>query len=173
MKSNIISVVFFLLLHANSNAQVTTASTTLKTINMSKVVFGNHSAVRVAKSARSKIRNFYIDILGAKLTREFPDKDDIQIGDDFFIAFLYASGNAKSADKGVTYAAESVLSNDDFLKSVFLELKTDNVEAMKKKIIDFGVKVLHVPDSHLYFQAPGGQVFRLVAIGEDLSKYER
>jgi hypothetical protein len=32
--------------------------------------------------------------------------------------------------------------------------------------------VLEVPDPHLYFQAPGGQVLRLVGINEDLSKYE-
>jgi hypothetical protein len=44
---------------------------------------------------------------------------------------------------------------------------------MRKKIIEFGVKVLDVPDPHLYFQAPGGQVFRLVGINEDLSKYEK
>jgi len=29
-----------------------------------------------------------------------------------------------------------------------------------------------VPDPHLYFQAPGGQVLRLVGIDEDLSGYE-
>ena len=34
------------------------------------------------------------------------------------------------------------------------------------------MRVLDVPDPHLYFQAPGGQVFRLVGIDEDLSKYE-
>jgi hypothetical protein len=38
--------------------------------------------------------------------------------------------------------------------------------------VAFGVRVLDVPDPHLYFQAPGGQVLRLVGIGEDLSKYE-
>jgi hypothetical protein len=38
---------------------------------------------------------------------------------------------------------------------------------MKQKIIAFGVKVLAVPDHHHYFQAPGGQVFRLVGINED------
>jgi hypothetical protein len=43
---------------------------------------------------------------------------------------------------------------------------------MKKRIVSFGVKVLDVPDPHLYFQAPGGQVFRLVGIGEDLSAFE-
>jgi len=43
---------------------------------------------------------------------------------------------------------------------------------MKQKILAFGVKKLDVPDAHLYFQAPGGQVFKLVGINEDLSKYE-
>jgi hypothetical protein len=37
---------------------------------------------------------------------------------------------------------------------------------------DFGVTVLDMQDPHLYFQAPGGQVWRLVEIGEDLSRYE-
>jgi hypothetical protein len=77
-----------------------------------------------------------------------------------------------SAHKGVSYAAEDALSDDDFLKAIFLELRADDVEEVKRKITAFGVKVLPVPDSHLYFQAPGGQVFRLVGINEDLSKYE-
>jgi hypothetical protein len=58
-------------------------------------------------------------------------------------------------------------------KSIYLELKSDDVEEMRQKIIDFGVRVVDVPDPHLYFQAPGGQVFRLVGINEDLSTYER
>lgn len=73
----------------------------------------------------------------------------------------------------MTYAAESPLSDEDFLKAIFLELKTDDVDKMRQKITAFGVKVLDVPDPHLYFQAPGGQVFRLVGINEDLTKYER
>ncbi len=59
------------------------------------------------------------------------------------------------------------------MKAIFLELKTDDVDTMRQKITAFGVKVLDVPDPHLYFQAPGGQVFRLVGINEDLTKYER
>jgi hypothetical protein len=43
---------------------------------------------------------------------------------------------------------------------------------MRKTIVASGVKVFDVPDSHLYFQAPGGQVWRLVGAHEDLSKYE-
>jgi len=101
---------------------------------MAKVIFGNHSAVRVRRTERDKIRKFYRDVLDCK--------------------------------------AEGALSDDDFLKATFLELKTDNVEGMRQKIVGFGVKVLEVPDPHLYFQAPGGQVWRLVGINEDLSKYE-
>jgi hypothetical protein len=43
---------------------------------------------------------------------------------------------------------------------------------MRQRILDFGVRKLDIPDPHLYFQAPGGQVFRLVGINEDMSKYE-
>jgi hypothetical protein len=42
----------------------------------------------------------------------------------------------------------------------------------RQNIVAFDVKVLDVPDHHLYFQAPGGQVFRLVGINEDLSRYD-
>jgi hypothetical protein len=81
------------------------------------------------------------------------------MGDNFYIAFLYEN-------EGVA------LDESTFLKAIYLELKADNVEEMRQKIVGFGVKVLEVPDPHLYFQAPGGQVLRLVGINEDLAKYE-
>jgi hypothetical protein len=138
---------------------------------MAKVILGNHSAVRVRRAERERIRKFYGDVLGCQLTRTLDDKDDVRMGDDFHIAFLYASGRDE-VDEGVSYAAEDALSDDDFLKAIFLELKADDVEAMRQKIVAFGVRVLTVPDVHLYFQAPGGQVFRLVGVDEDLSRYE-
>jgi len=81
------------------------------------------------------------------------------MGDDFHIAFLYGD----DADES------------EFLrtgKSVWLEIQSDNVDEMTQRILDFGVRKLDIPDPHLYFQAPGGQVLRLVGINEDLSKYE-
>lgn len=126
---------------------------------MAKVIFGNHSAVRVPRTEKDRIREFYRDVLGCKITRESDQKDDIRMGGNFFIAFLYEN-------EGVA------LDESKFLKAVYLELKTDNVEEMRRNIVAFGVKVLEVPDPHLYFQAPGGQVLRLVGIDEDLSKYE-
>jgi catechol 2,3-dioxygenase-like lactoylglutathione lyase family enzyme len=139
---------------------------------MAKVSLSNHSAIRVRRGERERIRKFYRDVLGCKIMREFDDKDDIRVGDNFYIGFLYGSGDGREADKGVTYAAKDALSDDDFLRAIFLELKTDNVDEMRQKIVAFGVKVLDVPDPHLYFQAPGGQVLRLVGIDEDLSTYE-
>jgi catechol 2,3-dioxygenase-like lactoylglutathione lyase family enzyme len=126
---------------------------------MTKVAFGNHAALVSPRTERDAIRRFYRDVLGCRVMRETDQKDDFRIGDDFYLAVLY------EAD-GVAARAE------DLLRSIYLELETDDVEQMRRKIIDFGVEVLEMQDSHLYFQAPGGQVFRLVGIGEDLSKYE-
>jgi catechol 2,3-dioxygenase-like lactoylglutathione lyase family enzyme len=112
-----------------------------------------------AKS-RDKIRDFYCDVLGCQITRESDQKDDLQLGDDFHFGILYGD-----------FADES-----EFLRSgkaIYLELKSDDVEETRQRITDFGVTVIDVPDHHFYFQAPGGQVFRLVGIDEDLSAYER
>jgi catechol 2,3-dioxygenase-like lactoylglutathione lyase family enzyme len=126
---------------------------------MAKVIFGNHSAIRVPRAEKDRIRRFYRDVLGCTITREGDQKDDVRMGGNFYIAFLYEN-------EGVA------LDESGFLKATYLELKADNVEEMRQKIVAFGVNVLEVPDPHLYFQAPGGQVLRLVGINEDLSKYE-
>jgi len=138
---------------------------------MTAVSFSNHSAVRVRRSERDRIRAFYRDVLGWTITRALDDKDDFRTGDGFYISFLYGGGG-QAVEKGVVYAPEEALSDDDFLKAIFLELKADDVAGTRRRIVAFGVRVLDVPDPHLYFQGPGGQVFRLVGTNEDLSKYE-
>ena len=126
---------------------------------MAKVIFGNHSALRVPRAEKDRIRKFYRDVLGCEITRESDLKDDVRLGDNFYIAFLYE-------DESVA------LAESEFLKAIYLELRTDSVEEMRRKIVASGVRVLEVPDPHLYFQAPGGQVLRLAGIDEDLSRYE-
>jgi catechol 2,3-dioxygenase-like lactoylglutathione lyase family enzyme len=126
---------------------------------MAKVIFGNHAAIRVPRSEKERIRQFYRDVLGGEIVRQGDQKDDFRLGGDFYIAVLYE-------DEGVA------LDESGFLKAIYLELKTDNVEEMRQRIVAFGVRVLEVPDPHLYFQAPGGQVLRLAGINEDLSRYE-
>ncbi len=127
---------------------------------MAKVIFGNHSSVLVPRQDRDNIRKFYCDVLGGKITKADPERDFLRLGEDFYIAFLYGD----------------VPDESEFLRSarsVWLEIKSDNVEQMRRKILESGlVRKLDLPDSHLYFQAPGGQCLRLVGIDEDLSFYE-
>ena len=127
---------------------------------MAKVIFGNHSSVIVPRRDRDSIRKFYCDVLGGKITKAEDERDFLRLGEDFFIAFLYGD----------------VPDESEFLRtarSVWLEIKSDNVEETSRKILESGlVRKLDVPDPHLYFQAPGGQCLRLVGINEDLSFYE-
>jgi catechol 2,3-dioxygenase-like lactoylglutathione lyase family enzyme len=126
---------------------------------MAKVICGNHSSVIVPLQDRDSIRKFYCDVLGYKIVKEESDRDFLRLGDDFYIV-LYGD----------------VPDESEFLRtarSVWLEIKSDNVDEMKRKILESGlVRKLEVPDPHLYFQAPGGQCLRLVGIDEDLSFYE-
>lgn len=123
---------------------------------MTKIILGNHTAVVAARSERERIRKFYSEALGCKVRAKTDEVDRLQL-DDAHLCFVWQ---------------DAALEDSDFLKATYLELKSDNVEETKQKILAFGVKKLEIPDPHLYFQAPGGQVFRLVGIGEDLSVYE-
>jgi catechol 2,3-dioxygenase-like lactoylglutathione lyase family enzyme len=127
---------------------------------MTKVILGNHSSVIVPLQDRDNIRKFYCDILGATITKEENDRDFLRLGEDFYIVFLYGD----------------VPNESTFLRtarSVWLEIKSDNMEEMSRQILASGlVRKLELPDPHLYFQAPGGQCLRLVGIDEDLSFYE-
>jgi hypothetical protein len=123
---------------------------------MAKVIFGNHTAVVAARSEQRRIREFYRDVLGCVARVESDEVDRFQLG-DFHFCFVYQT---------------TALDESGFLQAIYLELKTDDTEAMGRRILAFGVKTLDVPDPHLYFQAPGGQAFRLVGMDEDLSVYE-
>jgi hypothetical protein len=127
---------------------------------MTKVIFGNHSAVIVPRQDRDGIGKFYRDVLGGKITKAESDRDFLRLGDDYYIVFLYGD----------------VPDESEFLRtarSIWLEIKSDNVDETKRKILASGlVRKLEMPDGHFYFQAPGGQCFKLVGVDEDLSMYE-
>jgi hypothetical protein len=57
------------------------------------------------------------------MMREFDDKDDIRVGDDSYLGFFYGAGDGQGADKGVNKGADDTLSDNEFLKAIFLELK--------------------------------------------------
>lgn len=93
---------------------------------MAKVILGNHAAVFVPLQDRDKIRQFYRDVLGGKITSEEDQKDLFRIGDNFYLAFLYGD-----------YADESKFLRSG--RSIWLEIKSDNVEEMSWKILESGL----------------------------------
>ena len=123
------------------------------------IIFGNHMSVLVPSEVRDDLRRFYCVVLGGELVKAEDARDFIRIGDTFLVPFY-----------GDVEPATEFLSSG---RSVWLELKSDDVDGMTKKILASGlVRKLDLPDPHLYFQAPGGQCLRLVGIDEDLSAYE-
>jgi hypothetical protein len=132
---------------------------------MAKVIIGNASAITVPRQDRDSIRRFYSDILCGKIVKEDNEKDIIHLEENFYILFRYGDVPAES----------------EFLRSqrtLCLQIKSDNVEKLTRKILDFGARKIDLPSGlpesfpYLYFQAPGGQVFQLLPINENQSYYK-
>lgn len=65
-------------------------------------------------------------------------------------------------------AADS-LSEADHLRATWMELKVDDPAAWKARLQAFGVRPVDFPDpTRFFFQAPGGQVFRLAPLDGDI-----
>lgn len=126
---------------------------------MTRAYLGNHAAVLVQRAERENIRRFYCEVLGGEITRGEPDRDFIRLGDNFYIAFMY--GEVPDANEFLRSA-----------RSIWLELKSADPQQLMEKAVHFGVLKLPIPDPHFYFQAPGGQCFRIVGLDEDLAFYE-
>jgi len=126
---------------------------------MATVTIGNHSKIVAPFAEQYRIRSFYRDVLGCTLTKETTKVDYVKFQDGFFMAVLYQ---------------DDVASPEELRLSVWLELRTNELAALRNKITAFGVHSIEIPGAeHLYFQAPGGQVFRVVGEGDDLSRFER
>ncbi len=126
---------------------------------MATVAIGNHSKIVSRRADQDRIRAFYKDVLGCQLTKQTPDVDYIRFDQGFFLAVLYS---------------DQAIGEAEARASIWLELRTEDPAALNERILKFGVHRIEMPGAeHLYFQAPGGQVFRVVTRGEDLSRFER
>ena len=125
---------------------------------MINVSFGEHSKLTANPAERDRVRAFYTRVLGCPATKESEKIDIFGVGTDFFLGVVYD---------------DSALSAADGLKSIWLELRTPEPEALKARILEFGIQEASFWDKeHFYFQAPGGQVFCLVGKTEDMSRWE-
>ncbi|HKT31001.1 MAG TPA: VOC family protein [Gammaproteobacteria bacterium] len=132
---------------------------------MAKVIMGNASAITVPRWDRGCIRKFYCDVLDGKIVKQDDDKDIFRLEENFYILFRYGD----------------VPDESEFLRSpraLWLQIKSDNVEEMTRKILGSGARKIDLPSGlpesvpYLYFQAPGGQCFQLLPINENQSYYK-
>ncbi|MHB8623399.1 MAG: VOC family protein [Sulfuricaulis sp.] len=99
---------------------------------MAKAIFGNRASILVTRQDRDGIRKFYCDVLGGEITKADPERDFMHLGDDFYIAFLYG----KTPDDSEPFRR---------FRAIWLEIKSENVQEMTRKIFDFGVTKLDMP----------------------------
>jgi hypothetical protein len=130
-----------------------------KGTTMFTVTFGEHSKILAQPSEQGAIRKFFRDVLGAPQTRETERSDIFRLGPHFFLGVIY--------DKDAP-------TEEAMRKSIWLELAATDPVATKARILAGGGKEIEFWDKrHFYFQAPGGQVFRLISDAEDMSEYQR
>lgn len=112
---------------------------------------GNHLKVSVLASHRPRVREFYLDVLRcAEMKSPISDLDLFLFEGGFVLGVFYCEN------------AADVLDETEQRKGAWLEIKAKNVEALKHRLKKFGVReVDYVDTARMYFQAPGGQVFRL------------
>jgi hypothetical protein len=114
---------------------------------------GNHIKTNVHKDLRERVRTFYLEVLQCKpMAAPMADLDLFVFENDFALGVFYV----EEAD---------LLTEAEHLKAAWLEIKAKDTEQVKRRLIAFGVKEVDYPDNtaRFYFQAPGGQVFRLAA----------
>ena len=113
-------------------------------------IIGNHMKFNVHKSLRERVRSFYLEVLECTpMTSPASDLDLFLFSDSFILGVFFCE-------------QAEVLSEEEHLKAAWVEIKAKDVQEVKRRLIEFGVKEVEYPDkSRFYFQAPGGQVFRL------------
>ncbi len=124
-----------------------------------RVSLGRNSKLTVRPQERGQINTFYCEVLGCERTKTSPGADVFQVGADFFLGVIYD---------------DEALTVEQCAKAIWLELRTDRLQETRQRILDFGIQeIIYRDREHFYFQAPGGQVFRLIDVAEDMTKWQR
>lgn len=117
------------------------------------VTVGNHLKMNVPHELRERTREFYAGLLKCKpMASPSPELDLYEFDGGFVLGLFFGPAAAS-------------LSEDEHLRATWMELKVDDPAAWKTKLLAFGVRPVEFPDlTRFFFQAPGGQVFRLAPL---------
>jgi hypothetical protein len=112
------------------------------------VIIGNHMKMDLPEALRDRARAFYVDVVECQtIPSPRPDLDLYQFAGGFVIGLFFGS---------------PCLSESEHERATWLELKTDDPEALRRRLEAFGVRKIDYEDrARFYFQAPGGQIFRV------------
>ncbi|PCJ62302.1 MAG: hypothetical protein COA79_04360 [Planctomycetota bacterium] len=116
---------------------------------MEKVDFGVGLSMPVKPESRVRAVAFLSNVLGCTKTLE----------NDNYSCFRFPNGQIL----GIT-PDENALSEEEYENSTWMELITEDFEGTKKRIQEFGVREVEggMKDA-LFFNIPGGAVFRLIS----------
>jgi hypothetical protein len=125
------------------------------------VTIGNHLKMTVASALKTRSREFYGGLLGLKSIPSPADNLDLYEFPGGFVLGLFFSDDPAE-----------LLAEQDYLKATWLELKVDDLTQWKERLQRFGVTEIEYDDPsrfaepypRFFFQAPGGQVFRLAPL---------
>jgi hypothetical protein len=110
---------------------------------------GLNHRLSVASTHKQQTRALYEGVLGATATSPRPE----------VVIFTFVNGSGI----GVFYVdPDRVLTPEQHLKAIWLEFEVEDENATAAKLEALGMRPFEYFDkAHKYFQAPGGQVFRL------------
>jgi hypothetical protein len=116
---------------------------------MTMAKIGLNHRLSVAKDLKAETRAVYEGVLGATVTSPRPDVE----------VFTFSDGSGI----GVFYVEPTVaLTPAEHMNAIWLEFEVDNEVAAAAALGKLGLRPFEYFDKeHKYFQAPGGQAFRL------------
>jgi hypothetical protein len=125
------------------------------------VTIGNHLKMTVTSTLKARTREFYGGLLGLQSIPSPAENLDLYEFPGGFVLGLFFSDDRAE-----------LLTETDYLKATWLELKVDDLADWKERLQKFGVTEIEYDDPsrfaepylRFFFQAPGGQVFRLAPL---------
>lgn len=118
------------------------------------IALGNRSHLRVQSHVKERLTRFFGDVLGcgAPVAMTVPSLPEP------ILAFRLPDGGSISFE-----FSPDALDERQMRRGAWLELRTDDVDALVKTLLDAGVeRIRYVATPTFYFVAPGGQVFGIV-----------
>jgi hypothetical protein len=118
------------------------------------IALGNRSHLCVQPHVRNRLTRFFGDTLGcgAPVTMTVPGIAEP------ILAFRFTGGGSISVE-----FSSDALDDQQLRRGAWLELRTDDVDALARRVLDSGVeRIRYVATPTFYFVAPGGQVFGIV-----------